>query len=112
MKRAWVILMIAAASGAWAADAPAGKQIFSRYCAECHAPGFGHPGTQQLALLRGAVSSILEQRKDLAPDYIRYVVRHGLWEMPPYRTAEIDDAQLAQLARYLAPGTKATAQGN
>ena len=85
MKRVLTILVAFAAVPASAADLPPGKQVFDRFCSECHAPGFGHPGTQELELTRGKALSILEQRKDLGADYVRYVVRHGLWEMPPYR---------------------------
>jgi mono/diheme cytochrome c family protein len=89
------------------ADVPAGKQIFQRYCAECHAPGFGHPGTQQLGWTRGESRAVLEKRTDLQPAYIRLVVRQGLLEMPPFRPTEIDDTQLEQLANYLArPGKR------
>jgi mono/diheme cytochrome c family protein len=99
----WIssIALILAAAPLWAADPPAGKKVFDRYCSECHAPGFGHPGTQELELTRGKSLAILEQRKDLAAEYVRYVVRHGLWEMPPYRPAEIDDARLSELVQYL-----------
>ena len=100
MRFAIAALLLLVAAQALAAD-PDGKQLFRRYCAECHDPGFGHPGTQMLEQLRGKSLSILEQRTDLKPEYIEFVVRHGLWEMPAYRPAEIDDAQLAQLARYL-----------
>jgi mono/diheme cytochrome c family protein len=102
----WILAMTVMALGtaAWAADPPPGKQVFGRYCTQCHAPGFGHPGTQQLALTRGKALSVLEQRKDLAPEYLRYVVRHGLWEMPPYRVSELDEGQLGQLVQYLASG--------
>jgi mono/diheme cytochrome c family protein len=78
-----------------------GKPVFDRYCAGCHAPGFGHPGTQQLGWTRGAKDAVLGQRTDLSPDYVKQVVRHGLVEMPPFRPTEIDDARLEALAGYL-----------
>ena len=79
-----------------------GKQVFDRYCAECHAPGHGHPGTQRLGWNRGERYAILEQRKDLSADYVRAIVRRGLFEMPPFRPSEISDQDLAQLSTYLA----------
>ena len=91
----------AASPAATAAAAPPGKAVFDRWCAECHAPGHGHPGTQQLGWTRGEKLAVLEQRKDLVPDYVNLVVRRGLVEMPPYRPTEISDAELAQLADYL-----------
>jgi hypothetical protein len=48
----------------------------------------------------------LEKRKDLSAGYIRSVVRNGLFEMPPFRPTEITDAQLTELANYLAKAAK------
>src|SRR5262245_45083961 len=81
---------------------PSGKQVFDRHCAQCHAPGVGHPGTQRLGWSRGERYALLEQRKDLSADYIRAIVRHGLLEMPPFRPTEISETELDQLAAYLA----------
>lgn len=110
--RTWVAAWVAAlatatfastalAADTKAADLAAGKQLFERYCSQCHAPGFGHPGTMQLERVRGKALAVLEQRKDLAPAYVTAVVRNGLVEMPPYRPTEIDDAALATLVKYL-----------
>jgi (+)-pinoresinol hydroxylase len=96
------VVWLCASSTAAAADAPPGKQIFDRHCAACHAAGVGTPGTQQLGWTRGKEFALLEERKDLQADYVRFVVRHGLLEMPPFRPTEIDDVQLGQLADYLA----------
>jgi mono/diheme cytochrome c family protein len=82
-------------------DSAAGKLVFERRCAECHAPGFGHPGTQQLGWTRGADRAVLERRSDLTPAYINLVVRNGLMEMPPFRPTEISEAELQQLDAYL-----------
>ena len=84
-----------------AADIAAGKSLFDRWCAECHAPGHGHPGTQQLERLRGAKLAELESRPDLTAALIRYVVRNGQNAMPAYRPSEISDAGLEQISRYL-----------
>ncbi len=97
------MLASALAAMAIAAEPPTGKQLFERYCAQCHAPGYGHPGTMQLARVRGKALAVLEERKDLLPAYITAVVRNGLVEMPPYRPTEIDDAALSLLVNYLAP---------
>ena len=104
MKHALILAMSLSATAALAADPPPGKRVFDRYCAECHAPGFGHPGTMQLEQTRGKAMSVLEARKDLIPAYVATVVRNGLAEMPPYRQTEIDDAALGALLQYLAPG--------
>jgi mono/diheme cytochrome c family protein len=95
------VLLALASPQARGAEAAPGKHIFDRYCAECHAPGIGHPGTQQLGWTRGDKNSVLEDRKDLLPAYITLVVRNGLVEMPAFRPTEIDDAQLKQLTEYL-----------
>lgn len=91
---------------AQAADVAPGKRTFDRYCAECHAPGFGHPGTQQLGWTRGEKKAVLEQRKDLVPAYVAAIVRNGLMEMPGFRPTEISDAELKQLADYVASAGK------
>lgn len=103
--RYFIALPTLAACHAMAADIP-GRQIFQQHCAECHAPGFGHPGTQRLGWTRGDSLSVLEKRTDLKPAYIRLVVRNGLQEMPPLRPTQIDEAQLQQLAGYLARSDK------
>ena len=95
-----------ASSQAVAADASAGKLLFDRHCAECHAPGFGHPGTQQLGWTRGAERAVLEQRKDLAAAYVSAIVRNGLVEMPGFRPTEISNANLKVLAEYVASAGK------
>ncbi len=86
-----------------AADAT-GKQVFDKFCAECHAAGPGHPGTQRLGWNKGEASSLLEKRKDLSADYVRAIVRRGLFEMPPFRPTEVTDTELMALAEYLAQG--------
>ena len=112
MKSLRVTALLAFCAPAWcwaaegAAPAPPGKLLFDRWCAECHAPGHGHPGTQQLGLTRGAKLAVLEQRSDLSTEYIRYVVRNGLNAMPPYRPSELPDAALEQISTYLAPPRK------
>ena len=93
--------LLLAALNAQAADQVAGKQIFDRVCAECHAPGSGHPGTQQLGWTRGATRAVLEQRLDLSPEYVAVVVRNGLVEMPAIRPTELSDAELRQVSSYL-----------
>ena len=79
----------------------AGGKVFGKWCSDCHSTPEG-PGS--IALQRkyqGAVPAVLEQRSNLAPDYVRYVVRHGMSFMPTFRKTEISDAELALLAAYL-----------
>ena len=106
-----VLPMIAQAAqpGSTATAAPSpGKVAFDRWCAECHAPGHGHPGTQQLERIRGAKLAVLESRPDLEGAYVRLVVRNGQNAMPAYRPSEISDATLESIAQYL--GRKPTAK--
>ena len=88
-------------TGACAADS-AGHRIFDKWCAPCHAPGPGHPGTQALdTLYHGTKPGALEQRNDLTAPFISTIVRQGVYSMPFFRKTEIDDADLAALVAYL-----------
>jgi mono/diheme cytochrome c family protein len=80
----------------------AGHVVFQKWCAPCHSPGPGHPGTQALAVLyRGAKPAPLEERTDLTPEIVKSFVRHGVSVMPPFRKTEVSDADLAALSAYL-----------
>jgi len=79
-----------------------GAQIFAKQCAPCHAAGDDHPGAMQLGATRGAEFAVLEERTDLTSDYVKYIVRHGLNAMPPFKPTAITDVELDKLAAYLA----------
>lgn len=79
-----------------------GEQVFRRHCSACHAPGMNHPGTIQLTLTRGAENGVLEQRSNLAADYVRTIVRQGLNAMPAFKPTHVSDEDLEAVARYLA----------
>ena len=116
MTRTAPLLLLAAAI---AASAPAqtppseknGKAVFDKWCTPCHgsvAPARGAfgagalPGTAALAVkYKGTVPPVLEQRTNLAPRYIKTVVRNGLFGMPITRKTEISDAELDDVAAYL-----------
>ena len=90
--------------GAAAAQLARGKAVFDHWCAGCHARGPRQPGTQALeALYKGGKPAALEDRTDLLPKLTEQFVRKGVSVMPPFRKTEISDAQLADLAAYLAP---------
>ena len=79
----------------------AGVKTFNKWCSDCHSAA-GGTGTQALQRkYRGELPAVLEQRSDLATDYIAQVVRHGVSFMPSFRKTEISDADLALLAAYL-----------
>ncbi len=83
-------------------DSP-GYLAFQRECAVCHGTGPAKPGTRALrAKYAGKVPALLEQRTDLQPAYVEYIVRHGVSVMPPFRKTELSDADLAAIAAYLA----------
>ena len=95
-----------------AADAPAiqrGKTKFERTCAPCHGAGPGNdgrpalPGTEALQLkYKGALPALLEARTDLTFDILKGYLRHGSWSMPPFRKTELTDAEIQDIAAYLA----------
>ena len=105
----WIAVVAAMAlcarSPAFAADAQLvahGQAVFATWCAPCHGPGPGHPGTVALgAKYKGAVPAELERRTDLPAPYIGTVVRHGVSVMPIFRKTEVSDADLAAIEAYL-----------
>ena len=84
-----------------------GKVIFELHCAGCHDPGDAHAATKQLAIVRGEDLAVIRQRKDLVPPYIKYIVRDGLLEMPPFRPTDINDSELDNLANYIVESANA-----
>ncbi|MDX1563010.1 MAG: cytochrome c [Gammaproteobacteria bacterium] len=80
-----------------------GEAVYRKWCAPCHAPGPGHPGTQSLELRYRdtPLSPVLEEREDLTPELVKTFVRQGVLMMAPFRKTEITDAELDDLAAYL-----------
>ena len=100
------LALIGLATIASAAE-PAGRPVFQKWCAPCHAPGPNHPGTTALEVLyNNARPGALEQRTDLTNSTIRLAVRQGAFSMPFFRKSEISDADLDALARYLVKPAK------
>lgn len=84
-----------------------GQQLYAHWCAACHAPGPGHPGTQALeARYGGALPGALEDRSNLTPEFVEVFVRNGISIMPFFRKTEIDDQQLDAIAAYLTRNSK------
>jgi mono/diheme cytochrome c family protein len=110
-----LLLLVTAVSGVALAQTPPsaekGKVIFNKWCVYCHAAGAPAaaglgapplPGTAALAVkYKGKLPAAIEERTDLAPDFIRTVVRGGLFGMPISRKTEISDAELADVIAYL-----------
>jgi mono/diheme cytochrome c family protein len=116
MRAAFAILLIALVLipvRAPAADATQGHAVYDKWCAGCHAPAIKYaPGTTLVGrvlagtyaleqLYKGSLPAALEQRTDLAPDYVRVIVRSGRNLMPATRKTEISDAELDALVVYL-----------
>lgn len=96
-----------AASAAVQAPAPSGKAVYEHWCAPCHAPGPGHPGTQSLQMKYGGkLPPVLLKRTDLSPQAVAVFVRQGILLMAPFRKTEITDAELAALTAYVAGNFK------
>jgi mono/diheme cytochrome c family protein len=84
-------------------DLARGEAVFNAWCAPCHDPGPGHPGTQALqAKYNGDIPAVLEQREDLTPETVAVFVRQGISIMAPFRKTEVSDEDLAALGAYLA----------
>jgi mono/diheme cytochrome c family protein len=85
-----------------AAREQAGKAVFDKWCAPCHAPNPRLAGTLALQTkYEGKLPAALEQRTDLTTDMVEYYVRNGVAWMAPFRKTEVTDAELADLAAYL-----------
>jgi (+)-pinoresinol hydroxylase len=84
----------------------AGGAVYTKWCAPCHDPGVIHPGTNALTVkYQGVKPGVLLEWKDLQPETVRYVVRHGISVMPQFRKTEISDAELDALAKFLSRNT-------
>jgi mono/diheme cytochrome c family protein len=106
---------LAPLSPAFAADAPAvehGNGLFQYHCAPCHGKGPGErgaflPGTNALNVkYQGKLPGALEDRTDLLPELVTYIIRHGIEGMPFFRKTEISDADAAAIGAYLARNNK------
>jgi mono/diheme cytochrome c family protein len=108
-------VMAATSSGAQdEAAASRGNAVFQHTCAPCHAAGPGEdgapmlPGTHALELkYRGGKPPLLEARSDLPAAVIKAFVRNGVASMPPFRPTEVSDADIGDIAAYLAQSAKA-----
>jgi mono/diheme cytochrome c family protein len=86
-----------------------GHVLFQQKCQPCHGTersDQGHamlPGTDALRLkYRGSLPAALEQRKDLTPVALWTFVRRGVGSMPPFRKSELSDADIADIAAWIA----------
>jgi mono/diheme cytochrome c family protein len=85
------------------------KAAFEHTCGTCHlAGGMGSNllTVQMLQQKRPPSDGLLTNRQDLYPDYVKAVVRHGKGAMPAQTRVDLTDAELDQVANYLAKGKK------
>jgi cytochrome c5 len=75
------------------------KAVFDKHCRKCH-DDVG-TGTFMLNRRLGKDKALLEARTDLAPVYIRHVVRNGVISMPWISRVEVTDEELDSIVRYL-----------
>jgi mono/diheme cytochrome c family protein len=106
-----VLPSLVLASVAQAAEPPksavSGQVVYEKWCAPCHAPGPGHPGTQSLELKYGGKTpAVLLDRTDLSPRVVATFVRQGVLLMAPFRKTEINDAELTALSAFVARNFK------
>lgn len=80
----------------------AGRETFMLWCSGCHAAGRENPGSMRLEITRGRERSVLLERDDLHPEYVKVVVRQGYMSMPPFKSTDIPDEALEDLARFVA----------
>jgi (+)-pinoresinol hydroxylase len=84
----------------------AGRAVYTKWCAPCHDPGIMHPGTNALTVkYQGVKPGVLLEWKDLRPETVKQLVRHGISVMPQFRKTEISDADLDALAKFLSRNT-------
>jgi mono/diheme cytochrome c family protein len=95
-------MAVATGTAIGAEPAPSGEAVYQHWCAPCHAPGPGHPGTQSLQVkYAGKTPAVLVERTDLSAQAIATFVRTGVLSMPPFRKTEVSDAELAALTGYI-----------
>jgi mono/diheme cytochrome c family protein len=113
---------VAQQSSSWTISAPKatpnsnarvarGQEAYQARCIACHgrvstaqSAGIGTraAGTQALqARYQGQKPAALEDRTDLTPDFVRFIVRKGSGIMPFFRKTEVSDSELEAIAAYL-----------
>jgi mono/diheme cytochrome c family protein len=88
-------------------NATGGEKLFVEHCAMCHGPN----GMGTGLLGRRVQPALLEQRNNLAAQYVIMAARRGIGNMPAIPRGEVSDADLKQIADYLAAGPHPPAAG-
>jgi mono/diheme cytochrome c family protein len=96
-------MALAASLPAMAGQAPDGKALYKERCGMCH-QGIGM-AVNLLSRRAGDTSNgLLEERKDLAAEFVYTVARTGIGNMARISRGEVSDPELAAIANYLAKG--------
>jgi len=88
-------------------NATGSEKLFVEHCAMCHGP----VGMGTGLLSRRVQPALLEQRNNLAAAYVIMAARRGIGNMPAIPRGEVSDADLQQIADYLAAGPHPSASG-
>jgi mono/diheme cytochrome c family protein len=88
-------------------NATGGEKLYVEHCAMCHGPN----GMGTGLLGRRVQPALLEQRDNLAAAYVIMAARRGIGNMPAIPRGEVSDADLKQIADYLAAGPHPPAAG-
>ena len=87
-------------------NATGGEKLYVEHCAMCHGPN----GMGTGLLGRRVRPALLEQRSGLAAQYVIMAARRGIGNMPAITRGEVSDADLKQIADYLAAGPHGAAK--
>jgi len=87
-------------------NAAGGEKLYVEHCAMCHGPN----GMGTGLLGRRVQPALLEQRDNLAAAYVIMAARRGIGNMPAITRGEVSDADLKQIADYLAAGPHGAAK--
>jgi len=87
-------------------NATGGEKLYVEHCAMCHGPN----GMGTGLLGRRVQPALLEQRSGLAAQYVIMAARRGIGNMPAIPRGEVGDAELQQIADYLAAGPHGAAK--
>jgi len=81
-------------------NATGGEALYVEHCAMCHGPN----GMGTGLLGRRIQPALLEARDNLPAQYVIVAVRQGIGNMPALPRGEVSDADLQEIADYLAAG--------
>ncbi|HWJ69202.1 MAG TPA: cytochrome c [Sphingobium sp.] len=95
-------------AGRAASGATDGRALFMAKCGYCHLEG--GTGTMMLERRLGKDKALLGERSDLPADYVKAVARQGLNSMPTITRVEVPDAEMDQIAAFIASRKKAASK--